>query len=620
MRNVYETMRNKILHPLAMAAVAACLWACADESIVEPAGSPQGADIRGAESHQVALNVSEQGWQGETVSVTRGATLDALKSNSSRSWDFTKTPAEDVAALAADGTNWTKESDKQYQYKNALAAAALQAGGVNLSFCDGLLFTASAEKVEIIVGEKLYLGGKDIVMTLPALKKGQIVTVEFSTSSDSKSRNIIPGGNVSSTEAVASSSTSTHAECTVTMTADGSPTFTVGEGTEGNSVYIYSITVSPLPSDGFGLFSTRLGLTNMHVVWNNELQRWESGSTGEVNLLWPNNVVKYSVAFNGSDEASPTGYFSFTGEHNFNAKFTGCTYQGIQFTKGLKMEEGAGGGKGPTTISFTSGSTGSNKVKVTIVQSDWKEGENVATIKFDGVALDVARAQPITGGRVYTIRDVAAGNHSITRGDGESGIFYVSVDIDFTAYAPYVPATDAVVTSLDNTALTFVPALGNTVDLLWAEDMVSTDGTVTLNFKHALGKLTLGTISNNYGQNVTLTDVTLSGSRYTQATLSLITGEWSNPTNSSATKSFNSGTVPTLAAMLGGSATIADGSAASFVSGSYYLQIPGRTITVSYTFTSAYGTETVSKDVVLEQGKDKTLNLIIGQNHEVVIQ
>ena len=126
----------------------------------------------------------------------------------------------------------------------------------------------------------------------------------------------------------------------------------------------------------------------------------------------------YTVMFNGSDAMSENGYFSFGDEnnkHNFNGKFTG-KYNGIDYTSGLKME-------GSTLIEFTT--TASNST-VLIVQSTWSNN----TLKFDGTELDVSTASTPAdseGIRLYTIAGVGAGTHRITRGNGESGVFYVEV-------------------------------------------------------------------------------------------------------------------------------------------------------------------------------------------------
>ena len=121
----------------------------------------------------------------------------------------------------------------------------------------------------------------------------------------------------------------------------------------------------------------------------------------------------YSVSFNGNDIESPEGFFTYDGKHNFNSKFTG-TYNSMAFISGLKME-------GTTNVSFTTEAVST----VTIVQSTWSD----YTIKLDGTELDLQSATTpagSTGVRVYQ-QAIAAGSHSVTRGNGESGLFYIEV-------------------------------------------------------------------------------------------------------------------------------------------------------------------------------------------------
>ena len=134
------------------------------------------------------------------------------------------------------------------------------------------------------------------------------------------------------------------------------------------------------------------------------------GETGETKT--------YTVMFNGSDAQSENGYFTFgddSNKHNFNAKFTG-TYNGVTYTQGLKME-------GSTLIQFTTTASSST---VLIAQSTWSD----KTLKFDDTELDVSTASTPAdseGVRLYTISGVGTGSHKITRGNGESGVFYVEV-------------------------------------------------------------------------------------------------------------------------------------------------------------------------------------------------
>lgn len=178
--------------------------------------------------------------------------------------------------------------------------------------------------------------------------------------------------------------------------------------------------------------------------------------------------------------------------------------------------------------------------------------------------------------------------------------------LDIRAYAPY-NYSDIAITMTDN-KITFAPAVANTTDLLWADRAIDAGGTVTLNFKHALAKLSFGTITNNYGRSITLTNVTATGSLYTTGDLLLDDGTWT--TSSTETRNYSSSPSQDIANGATADLDLAD-----------ILQIPGPTVTVTFTFTSTdFGTDTVSTAVTLEQAKHKTLNLTIGLNHEVVVE
>ena len=140
----------------------------------------------------------------------------------------------------------------------------------------------------------------------------------------------------------------------------------------------------------------------------------------------------YTISFNGQNVESQEGFFSFGEKHNFNSKFTG-TYDGMTFSSGLKME-------GTTQVAFTTNSVGT----VTIVQSTWSD----YTIKLDGTELPIESATTpasSTGVRVYS-EAIAAGEHKITRGSGESGIFFVMVKTTGTSSISEVKTGSAVAT------------------------------------------------------------------------------------------------------------------------------------------------------------------------------
>jgi hypothetical protein len=156
---------------------------------------------------------------------------------------------------------------------------------------------------------------------------------------------------------------------------------------------------------------------------------------GVTSSVW---AETYKITFNGKDEGNTT-YFSNSGNHNFNNKFNGCTYDGVSYKNGLKME-------GSTTVSWTS----TAEATVTIVQSTWETKGAIQTIKLDGSVLDQSGADnSTTGCLIYTITKVASGSHSLTRGSGESGVFAI-----------HVTYTGAVKTQLSAPEITFNATTG----------------------------------------------------------------------------------------------------------------------------------------------------------------
>ena len=132
---------------------------------------------------------------------------------------------------------------------------------------------------------------------------------------------------------------------------------------------------------------------------------------------WAGEVATFNLS-KSPGVSTPEGFFtheaaSAAGKWNWNSKFNGAVYDDISFSQGLKME-------GATAIDFSTEFVST----VTIVQSTWSD----KTIKLDGVELAVADAEAGTGCRIYTVADVEAGDHTISRGSGESGLFYVKVE------------------------------------------------------------------------------------------------------------------------------------------------------------------------------------------------
>lgn len=123
-------------------------------------------------------------------------------------------------------------------------------------------------------------------------------------------------------------------------------------------------------------------------------------------------TVTATLSLNGKAVADPENFFVVEG--TYNAKFKDASYGGVDYVSGLKLDS-----KGKVSFTTPEGVTAT----VTIVQSTWSD----KAIKFDGNDLAVADATAGTGYRVYTFT-VEGGEHSIGKGSGESGIFFVKVE------------------------------------------------------------------------------------------------------------------------------------------------------------------------------------------------
>ena len=132
------------------------------------------------------------------------------------------------------------------------------------------------------------------------------------------------------------------------------------------------------------------------------------------------------LVLNGSEFSVPAGFFTHdeSGKFNFNAKFKDAAFDGVEYSSGLKME-------GSTKLLFST----DVKAYVTIVQSVWSD----ATVKLDDTELgpNTEGVLPGTGCRYWTVL-VEAGDHTITRGSGESGLFSVKLQqlYDETPFEP----------------------------------------------------------------------------------------------------------------------------------------------------------------------------------------
>ena len=124
----------------------------------------------------------------------------------------------------------------------------------------------------------------------------------------------------------------------------------------------------------------------------------------------------YTVSFDNGATQSTANWFTINGSINYNTKYAG-TYEGTTYSKGLKMQ-------GSNTITFTTSATS----KVTIVQS--LKTNSTYYVSFDGTAKTASdRIDDATNNvGVYTITNVAAGDHTIKRAGSEMGLLFIQVD------------------------------------------------------------------------------------------------------------------------------------------------------------------------------------------------
>lgn len=172
----------------------------------------------------------------------------------------------DEELINADATNWYKDATKyRYNYLPALNTEALTANGTELTFAKGLLFKASEAVVSSdgktpanqcgkirlnYKGEYLELNGKGIVVTIPNVQAGWVVTVVCKTASSGTARKLDVSSNVGGTTNFGTQSKS-QLTCTGTVSEAGNVTLTTTDG--GMLIYSISVkdpsSVEPEPSD-----------------------------------------------------------------------------------------------------------------------------------------------------------------------------------------------------------------------------------------------------------------------------------------------------------------------------------------------------------------------------------
>ncbi len=169
-------------------------------------------------------------------------TMMGMNALAQTSWDFTTVSSADQSLLAADESgNWMKDSKNRWCHVKALANAPLTANGTELDFGKGLLFSCNAnENGNLRLGEgRLWVGNASCPIVIPALKKGQTVSVRYKTSSNGTARHFTPS-NLEETSGFDDSASEQTA--TGKVAADGDVTLTPSAG-----LYVYELIVGAIP-------------------------------------------------------------------------------------------------------------------------------------------------------------------------------------------------------------------------------------------------------------------------------------------------------------------------------------------------------------------------------------
>ena len=238
--------------------------------------------------------------------------LMSLGTAVAQSWNFADRDPfiseADVALINADATNWYNDATKgRYNFLPALNNAALTANGTELDFAKGLLFKSGAAvasssgtpanqsgKLRLnYTNEYLELNGSNLVVTIPNVQKGWVVTVVCKTASSKTARGIYVSSNVGGTTNFATKSTS-QMTCTGTVSEAGDVTLTTSDG----GMLVYSISVKDpnnVTPDPVNPDNNKVSNTVNRDTYKNQM--FVATNSGAVNYYNTEDLTK--VSFDG---------------------------------------------------------------------------------------------------------------------------------------------------------------------------------------------------------------------------------------------------------------------------------------------------------------------------------
>lgn len=373
-------------------------------------------------------------------------------------------------------------------------------------------------------------------------------------------------------------------------------------------------TLAQLKSSGFGLYCEQLEMENKQVTWDASNNRWNFGNGNK--LVWPNDNNNTATAYAYAPYSSTPDFSSNTILFTFTTPYESVS---ATFTSPINTSTTWDA----DTRTFTwSASTYNQLHKIGLPSG------NISKYKRLVVDCDIISGEKF---RILFYH----GDDNLTLWVTHSGISVFDIEkelkaLDATNYSNYINNCTEIRPSGSSESSSGEVILRNiyletdgSTDLLYASGTVTNKGALNLNFQHALAKLSVGTITNSYGREVTLKDIVITGTHYTSGKLGLNNGNWSD---ADADKTSTTAPITRVANL-----PIADGTTAvNTVTTNFdiddILLIPGSggscpALTVTFTFgIEGEADIVVSKDLTLTQGRHTTINVSIGKNHEVVIK
>ncbi len=435
------------------------------------------------------------------VTLCVGAQTDLSKG---KTWNFEVTSDTDWSNLTADTENWTINStNDRATNKKAFTDAPVMANGVELEATEGLLVSGAEGKIRIDKNKRLNMNGKDLSITIPGLKKGQVVTVMARTASSSDLTRYLSATNLSETTGFESAHNADEVyENSGTVTADGDVVITTIIG----GLNIFSITITGASGSG----EPEPEMTAEAYFWD-----FTTISSSDVD-----NLTADVTNWNKTEESPENNpYNRYTAQNAYTANPLVANNKELDLTKGLTFTAGAkkiriDEGKrlnlnGKDIVITTPVLKKGQKVKVIAISSNSSEYEdrfltasNLENTTGFGAGADEFMEYVNTGvvasngkvsftssGGINIISIEVLGDYTLTIGDAGWATYVAPVgldfsDADFTAYkVSEVKATSVILYPVTEAATgdaVVVKGTAGTYELSVKEDAAAITGNLLI--------------------------------------------------------------------------------------------------------------------------------------------